>query len=206
MNAAAFLSIFLTFFETFTSNWLDKLKAPTEDNLSSQRQRGTSIFLSILLAEIKIGHINAEAILLELDEVRQVQIKLDKEQKSIESEYTNLAFQLDSLYKSYEQTQMLMSEERRNKEQDKIRNKQAELERFQMEQVGPQGKIYQIQEQLMAPIYAKLDKAVSNVGASEGYDYIFNVSSGQIVYALPNYDVTQKVVDELNKMSESENE
>ena len=42
------------------------------------------VFLSMLLAEIKIGHINAEAILLELDEVRQVQIKLDKEQKSIE--------------------------------------------------------------------------------------------------------------------------
>ena len=164
------------------------------------------VFLSILLAEIKIGHINAEAILLELDEVRQVQIKLDKEQKSIESEYTNLAFQLDSLYKSYEQTQMLMSEERRNKEQDKIRNKQAELERFQMEQVGPQGKIYQIQEQLMAPIYQKIDDAIQKVGKREGYDYIFNVVSGPIVYALPQYEVTDQVVEELQKISDTNNE
>jgi len=159
------------------------------------------VFLSILLAEIKIGHINAEAILLELDEVRQVQIKLDKEQKSIESEYTNLAFQLDSLYKSYEQTQMLMSEERRNKEQDKIRNKQAELERFQMEQVGPQGKIYQIQEQLMAPIYQKIDDAIQKIAIQEGYDYIFNIVPGGIVFAKPGFDITDKVIYELDKIN-----
>ena len=159
------------------------------------------VFLSILLAEIKIGHINAEAILLELDEVRQVQIKLDQEQKNIESEYTNLAFQLDSLYKSYEQTQMLMSEERRNKEQDKIRNKQAELEIFQMEQVGPQGKIYQIQEQLMAPIYQKIDDAIQKIAAQEGYDYIFNIVAGGIVFAKPEFDITDKVIYELDKIN-----
>ena len=159
------------------------------------------VFLSILLAEIKIGHINAEAILLELDEVRQVQIKLDQEQKNIEYEYTNLAFQLDSLYKSYEQTQMLMSEERRNKEQDKIRNKQAELERFQMEQVGPQGKIYQIQEQLMAPIYQKIDDAIQKIAAQEGYDYIFNIVAGGIVFAKPEFDITDKVIYELDKIN-----
>jgi len=51
-----------------------------------------------------------------------------------------------------------------------------------------------------------MDDAVSKIGAAEGYDYIFNVSSGQIVYALPQYDVTEKVVDELNKMSDSKNE
>ena len=58
----------------------------------------------------------------------------------------------------------------------------------------------------MAPIYAKMDNAVSKVGAELGFDYIFNVSSGQIVYALPQYDLTDKVVDELSKISETENE
>ena len=99
-----------------------------------------------------------------------------------------------------------MSEERRKKTESTIQNKQAALERFQIDKVGPQGEIYRIQEQLMAPIYTKMDNAVSTIGASEGYDYIFNVSSGQIVYALPQYDVTDKVIEQLNKMSESENE
>ena len=163
-------------------------------------------FLSFLLSDVKMGYLNVDKILSELDEVRQVYIELEKEQRKIEVEFQNLQFELDSLFQNYNQQKMLMSEERRVKTETTIQNKQAELERFQMEKVGPQGEIYRIQEQLMAPIYAKMDDAVSKIGASEGYDYIFNVSSGQIVYALPQYDVTEKVVDELNKMSDSQNE
>ena len=163
-------------------------------------------FLSFLLSDVKMGYLNVDKILSELDEVRQVYIELEKEQRKIEVDFQSLQFELDSLFQNYNQQKMLMSEERRVKTETTIQNKQAELERFQMEKVGPQGEIYRIQEQLMAPIYAKMDDAVSKIGAAEGYDYIFNVSSGQIVYALPQYDVTEKVVDELNKMSDLKNE
>ncbi len=162
------------------------------------------VFFGFLLSEIKIGYLNADKILLELDEVRQVQIELEKEQRKIESDYQDLEFQLDSLFRSYEQTQMLMSDERRAKEEEKIRNKQAELQRFQMEQVGPQGKIYQIQEQLMAPLYTKIDEAIQKVGKRDGYDYIFNVVSGGIVYALPQYDITEEVLEELDGINNSD--
>ena len=163
-------------------------------------------FISFLLSDIKMGYLNVDKVLSELDEVRQVYIELEKEQRKIEVEFQNLQFELDSLFRNYEQQKMLMSEERRKKTESTIQNKQAALERFQIDKVGPQGEIYRIQEQLMAPIYTKMDNAVSTIGASEGYDYIFNVSSGQIVYALPQYDVTDKVIEQLNKMSESENE
>tara|TARA_B100001013_G_scaffold136367_1_gene80184 strand:- start:33 stop:551 length:519 start_codon:yes stop_codon:yes gene_type:complete len=157
------------------------------------------IFLSFLLSEIKIGYLNADKILTELDEVRQVQIELEKEQRKIESEYQDLEVELDSLLRSYEQQKMLMSGERRTKFENIITNKQSELQRFQMEKVGPQGEIYKIHDQLMAPVYAKIDIAIQQVGKREGFDYIFNVVSGGIVYALPQYEVTQKVIDELEK-------
>ena len=166
----------------------------------------TMVLSTFIFCEMKIGYLNVDKILSELDEVRQVYIELEKEQRKIEVEYQNLQFELDSLFKNYEQQKMLMSDERRKKTETSIQNKQAQLERFQIEKVGPQGEIYRIQEQLMAPIYTKMDNAVSKVGAELGFDYIFNVSSGQIVYALPQYDLTDKVVDELSKISENENE
>ena len=159
-------------------------------------------FLSILVSEVKIGYLNADKILTELDEVRQVQIQLEKEQRKIESDYMNLEMELDSLLRSYEQQKMLMSEERRGKLEKTLTDKQAELQRFQMEKVGPQGEIYKIHDQLMAPVYAKIDEAIQKVGKQEGYDYIFNVVSGGIVYALPQYDLTDLVVKELEKISE----
>ena len=128
-------------------------------------------------------------------------IELEKEQRKIEVEYQNLQFELDSLFRSYEQQKMLMSEERRKKIETTIQGKQAELERFQMEQVGPQGKIYQIQEQLMAPIYQKIDDAIQKIAAQEGYDYIFNIVPGGIVFAKPEFDITDKVIYELDKIN-----
>jgi outer membrane protein len=160
------------------------------------------VFLSTLVSEVKIGYLNADKILTELDEVRQVQIQLEKEQRKIESNYMNLEMELDSLLRSYEQQKMLMSEERRRKLEKTLTDKQAELQRFQMEKVGPQGEIYKIHDQLMAPVYAKIDEAIQKVGKQEGYDYIFNVVSGGIVYALPQYDLTDLVVKELEKISE----
>ena len=160
------------------------------------------VFFSILISEVKIGYLNADKILTELDEVRQVQIQLEKEQRKIESDYMNLEMELDSLFRSYEQQKMLMSEERRSKLEKTLTDKQAELQRFQVEKVGPQGEIYKIHDQLMAPVYAKIDEAIQKVGKQEGYDYIFNVVSGGIVYALPQYDLTDLVVKELEKISE----
>ena len=160
-------------------------------------------FLSVLVSEFKIGYLNADKILTELDEVRQVQIQLEKEQRKIESDYMNLEMELDSLFRSYEQQKMLMSEERRSKLEKTLTDKQAEIQRFQAEKVGPQGEIYKIHDQLMAPVYAKIDEAIQKVGKQEGYDYIFNVVSGGIVYALPQYDLTDLVVKELEKISET---
>ena len=164
------------------------------------------VFLSFLFCEIKIGYLNADKILNELDEVRQVYIELEKEQRKIESDYQDLEFELDSLLRNYEQQKMLMSEERRAKYENIITSKQAQLQQFQMEKVGPQGEIYKIQDRLMAPIYQKIDDAIQKVGKREGYDYIFNVVSGPIVYALPQYEVTDQVVEELQKISDPNNE
>ena len=82
-----------------------------------------------------MGYLNADKILTELDEVRQVQIQLEKEQRKIESEYQNLEFELDSLLRNYEQQKMLMSEERRTKYEGLITSKQSELQQFQMVKV-----------------------------------------------------------------------
>ena len=165
------------------------------------------MFLSFLFtAEIKLGYINADKIFSNLDEVRQVSIEMEKEQRKIEVEYQNLQFELDSLLRNYEQQKMLMSEDRRVKTEQTIQTKGAELERFLQSKTGPQGELYQIQERLMAPIYDKIDKAVNEVGKEEGYDYIFNGSTGLIIYSIDQYDITQKVIDKIKKMAQSENE
>ena len=61
------------------------------------------VLTSFLFSEMKIGYLNVDKILSELDEVRQVYVELEKEQRKIEVEYQNLQFELDSLFRNYEQ-------------------------------------------------------------------------------------------------------
>ena len=53
-------------------------------------------------------------------------IELEKEQRKIEVEYQSLQFELDSLFRNYEQQKMLMSEERR-KEKEQQKEKEINL-------------------------------------------------------------------------------
>ena len=49
IKVAAFSSIFFSLLLTLISNWLERLKAPTVDNLSSHKQIGKLKFFSIFL-------------------------------------------------------------------------------------------------------------------------------------------------------------
>ena len=163
-------------------------------------------FLSFLFSEMKIGYVHVDKVFSQLDDLQQIQAELEKEQRQMEVEYQNLQFELDSIIRNYEQQKMLMSEDRRKKTENDINTKGAELERFLQSKSGPQGELYQLQERLLGPVYMKIQNAVDLIGREEGYDYIINSSTGLLIYALPQHDITDKVIDTLDKIHETEND
>ena len=72
-----------------------------------------TIICGILSAELKIGYIDSQKIMSSFEPVRQVQIKLEKEQRKLENEMNTLMTHLDSLTQDYERQRLLMSENRR---------------------------------------------------------------------------------------------
>ena len=137
-----------------------------------------------------------------LEEVRQVQVELEKEQRRLQSEAQNLYMEMDSLFKVFESTQLLMSDMKKQEIQQQLTQKQQDLERFQMEKFGQGGELERLQIQLLKPVLEKIDKAIQKVGNEEGYDYIFDAVAGAIVFALDSHNVTEKVLDELQNESD----
>jgi Skp family chaperone for outer membrane proteins len=45
----------------------------------------------------------------------------------------------------------------------------------------------------------KINAAIQKVSQESGYDFVFDASSANIVFALPEYDITDRVIDELKK-------
>ena len=160
---------------------------------------GSLILSTFVFADVKIGYIDSNEIMTKFEEVRQVQVSLEKEQRKLQAEMENLIQQLDSLKQEYDRQRLLMSDSRRQeKEQELVRSEQ-QIQKFQMDKFGPEGEIYRKQNQLLKPVLAKVDEAIQAVGKRQQYDYIMDAVGGAIVYALDSNNLTEDVIEELRK-------
>ncbi len=161
------------------------------------------LLLSFSVAEIKIGYVDSNEIMSNFEEVRQVQVDLEKEQRRLESEFNSLVAQLDSLQQDYERQRLLMSETRRQEKENEIINMKKSAEEFQLKKFGPEGEIYRKQNELLKPVLKKIDDAIQKVGNEQGYDFILDTMSGALLYALDSHNLTEDVMDELSKATGS---
>jgi len=163
----------------------------------------STILLSIAFSEIKIGYVDSNEIMNNFEEVRQVQVDLEKEQKRLEAEFNDLVYSLDSLKQDYERQRLLMSDTRRNEKENEITYKERSIQKFQLDKFGPEGEIYRKQNQLLKPVLGKIDDAIQKVGSERGYDFILDAMSGALLYALDSHNLTEDVMEELSKATGS---
>ena len=157
------------------------------------------LIIGTLKAELKIGYVDSNEIMSNFDEVRQVQVDLEKEQRRLEGEMNGLMDRLDSLNQDYERQRLLMSEARRQEKESELKKLQENIQKFQLEKFGPEGEIYRTQNRLLKPVLATIDEAIQKVGNERGYDFIFDAMSGAILYTLDSHNLTEQVLDELSK-------
>ena len=167
----------------------------------------TIIFGILLSADMKIGYIDSNRIMQELDEVREVRVQLEKEQRRMEVEMQQMIGRRDSLVQAYElQKILLVDENKRIEKEREIQMLEQNIERFQMEKFGPNGgEIYKIQNQLLAPVLSKIDASIQKIWKERGYNYIMDAVSGALVYAIESHDLTDEVIDELRTSIIEEN-
>jgi len=74
------------------------------------------------------------------------------------------------------------------------------IEKFKYEKLGPEGEYYKKNLEFTKPIIDKINGLIQKIGEDDGYDFIFDASSGALVHAnTDKYDITQRVLEELNK-------
>ena len=162
------------------------------------------MIFSFIYAEVKIGYIDSNEIMTKFEEVRQVQVDLEKEQRRLQSDGESLIQELDSLRQEYDRQRLLMSDARRKDKELDIQRMEKKIQRFQLDKFGPEGEIYKTQNQLLKPVLAKVDDAIQKVGKKQQYDYIFDAVGGAIVYALDANNLTEDVLEELRKSNTSD--
>jgi len=150
-------------------------------------------------AQIKLAFVNSDRILAEFDEAKEAQSKLDIEARKLEDQYRGMLGRLDSLRKDFERQKLMMSETRRKTKETEIGQLEESIQKFQIEKLGPEGEIYRKQTEIVQPILEKVKRVIEKVGKENKYDYIFDTVAGNILYADPAHDLTDKVIYELKR-------
>ena len=165
------------------------------------------IFISLIMSFLfsqgqKIGYVNVEYIYAQNEDARLAYADFEKEGKRLQAELENKAMTLDSLMRDYTKLEIMWTEDMKVEKRKQIENLQIEVETFQSKYFAqPNGEIYIMLQQRMAPINELIQSAIDKVAAEKAYDFVLDISQGIVLYKLDSYDLTQLVLDELNKMS-----
>ena len=159
--------------------------------------------LSFILAEgQKIGYVDKQVLYEQNEDARLAYADFEKEGKRLQVEFEGKAMTLDSLMREYQKFELMWTDDMKSGKRQEIQDLQINLETFQAKYFSqPNGEIYIMEQQMLAPIHQLIKAAIDKVAAEKGYDYVLDVAQGIVLYKLDAYDLTQLVLSEVKRMS-----
>ena len=144
----------------------------------------------------KFAYVDTDYILNKIPEFKQAQDKLDAVSADWQKEIENKYAEVDQMYRSYQQEQVLLTDEMKVKREEAIINKETQAKQLQQKYFGPEGDLYLKRQELIKPIQDKIYNAIQQLAANNKYQVIFDSSSDLIMlYKSNNLDKSDKVLD-----------
>lgn len=129
----------------------------------------------------KFGHTDSQAILASMNETKEAQKALEKEQKEIQDGLASLQTEAQKVYAEYLENINLAPESPEKWSELVTKDKEAELQniqqRIQNYQQSAQKTLAEKQNKLYQPILERVQKAIKEVAKEGNFTYIFDVNS-----------------------------
>jgi outer membrane protein len=114
-------------------------------------------------------------------------------QKEVEAKYA----EIDALYKNFQQEQLLLTDELRQKREAEIVEKEKDAKEFQKSKFGVDGELFKKRQELVKPIQDQVYNAVKEMAERGGYGIVFDKASSDItmLYTNSKYDKSDDVLE-----------
>ncbi|KAA3641036.1 MAG: OmpH family outer membrane protein, partial [Bacteroidetes bacterium] len=134
----------------------------------------------------KFGYVDSQAILADMPEVKQADANLEALQKQLQKKGQGMVEKLQQDYAAVQQKVVdgLLSPQQQETEAKKLEERQMEIAKFEQDMVN---QIQNKRNELLEPIYKKVNDAISAVAKENGYQMIFE--KGVLLYSAPAQDV-----------------
>lgn len=152
-----------------------------------------------LARELKIGYFDSNKILSQYQDYKDAMELLKEEEGKYEQQAIQMEMDIQNLEEEIEAKNLMWSEEKRLEKQQEWQNLYLQYQQFLQEIWGPTGKLYQRNLELSKPIIDRIQDVITQIGEEEGYDFILDAGQGNVAFAKPEFDITDRVIEELSK-------
>ncbi len=151
-------------------------------------------------AQLRIAYLTSWRIIgpeAEFQGSREAEQALNRDVESWNRELEDRKQEILTLEKEIEQKRLVVSESKRQELERERGQKAGEYERRAKEVYGDGGLIEKRNLELTKAILDKVKEAVSVIAREEGYDFVFDASDANLVWANKDYDITDRVLAKL---------
>lgn len=150
-------------------------------------------------AGIKIGYTNAEYILSNMPEAKQIEAELKDYEQQLSTQLESKAKDFQTKVQEYQRTMENMIPEVRADKERELSSLQQSIQKFEQD---AQSSMQRKQAELLQPAFDKIQKAIDEVAKANGYTHVFN--SGQpevglniLLYAREEDNISNLVLNQL---------
>jgi outer membrane protein len=154
-------------------------------------------------ADLKIGFIDSERIFSEYAGTQEAQKSFNREVQELTKTAREKKTEIDDLQRKLDSQGPMLSEAKRDEQNQVLQKKIGEYDAFVQKNWGPQGSVSRLNEQYLKPIVDRVHKIVTTFGSDEGYSIILDAADGNIIYGDHALDLTDRVLEQLRKEDSS---
>lgn len=176
----------------------------TQSNVESSEIEANATQESVSPYEGKIAFVNIDSLEANYLYLKDKQKELEQKQKQVQNELQrmNTQFQnkLANMQKKY--TEGTLSADEAEKTENELNAMQ---ERFERRQVEAQNEIMTLQGNLLRDLQERLNTFIESYNADKKFAYVLSYGEGgSILYADPQYDITEDVIKGMNAEEEAD--
>ncbi len=162
-----------------------------------------SLFVAVVLfvgatsfvnAQTKVAHIETSKLVDAMPEMKAAQSQLEKIQKTYDTEIKNMAKELDTKYKQYEQEAEGKDEAENTKRVQEVQTMQNNIAQYRDSALKD---LQKKEVDILQPVLEKARAAIQKVARAQGFQYVLDSSTGGGVILADGKDLMVDVKKEL---------
>jgi len=149
---------------------------------------------SFVNAQSKIAHIDTQALVEAMPEMKAAQSELDKIQKTYDTEIKAMAKELEGKMTQYDQEATSKTEEENKTRFEEVQGMQKNIQAYRQQALQD---LQKKQEDIFKPVLEKARAAIQKVARAQGFQYVMDSTTGSGLILADGKDLMADVKKEM---------